>query len=143
MKEWDTRVQQKTWEKETKYYSDDLSLDPRKVILAANLSPGLRQILVNERHRMAYEMRAFRNFAQNLIKLRNKLLTLLYNSDEYWENNIEVYKCFSKDDFLKIVEMTKKLQHTKHVSPHALWGFKIRDSHTDVYNEDELSEADY
>lgn len=77
-KEWDTKLKHKRWEKETKYYSDDLSLDPRKVALSTNLSEGLREALVKDGHIMMRRVRLIKHYIRKLVKLRNSFLSFLY-----------------------------------------------------------------
>lgn len=106
-----------------------------------NLSKQLREALVSEGQMITKNSSTIKQLIRKLIKIRNSLLTTLYKSDEVCDRS-RMFEKFTKDDFVKMTEMTNKLQGTKHVNPHNLWGFKVRDKSTDEYPEDLLSDQE-
>jgi len=54
--------------------------------------------------------------------------------------DLEIYNCYSKNDFSEMCKMIKRVMETNHITPLNLWGLPKRASDSDIYQDDQLSE---
>lgn len=75
-----------------------------------------------------------------LINLRNKILNILKSLDTVSKEG-GIHTCYSKKDFLAIINSFRKLEMAGYLSPHKLWGIKVKHKETENYEDAEYTDV--
>lgn len=137
MKCWRNKDQHR---KPYKFYRDEIGMNQvEEVFKHANFSESFLDVISETHQECHLYLKSIRYCVQDLVMVRNKLLSLLKENGNF-QYHTQIFEKMSTQDVAELEKISQTLIGSNLLNPVKLWGLSPKLSPSDEYANDELSD---